>query len=161
MIYETIKLNASGYKPYPLRNYRPTMLSTCHRMLWFLANAPDEVYAIEPETQLLFDEGQAQEEIIVAQIRRNGYIIPDESRNMSVLPKLGKHTLRAKIDGLVHGQNLGSTEYILEAKSMSDEVFRRFKDSQGKSTPYYINQVQAYLQALEGRAAIIFAKNRN
>ena len=161
MLYENVKLSTSKRaRSYPYRGPVPSNLSSCKNLVWYLVHMADILEDHPTSLQLLFDEGHAQEEFMVNQLRKVGYTIPEESRNERYRTQIGRHTLNLRIDGRIKGLNLGDTQKMLELKSMSPWAFQRFLDLGAEAVPYYIDQMLPCMLAT-GLEGILYAKNRD
>jgi CRISPR/Cas system-associated exonuclease Cas4 (RecB family) len=149
----------SKIKIYPCHaNRASAMGDECERRLVYMRTSWDKQLLHEVDLQLIFDEGNIQEEALLTDLRNAGFKITEQQRPFS----WPEYQITGMIDCRI---GLNGTSYPLEIKSMSPNVWKNINTIEDLNrypwTKKYVSQIVLYLLMGNAPEAILLLKNKS
>lgn len=126
----------------------------CELKIWLDVNEGSPA-PLDGRLARIFDNGNAVEERVVADLLEAGY--PIDGRQMAFEDFGGR--FKGHCDGVIHG--ITKEPHILEIKSANDSSFKNFKAHGLASKPAYAGQVQCYMGYSGLKRTLFVVENKN
>jgi CRISPR/Cas system-associated exonuclease Cas4 (RecB family) len=149
----------SKQKIYPCHSNRASQLGDeCERRLTYLRVAWDKQIMPEVELQMIFDEGNVQEEALFKDLREAGIVLVEQQRAFT----WPEYQISGMIDARVRDNG---QVYPIEAKSMSPFMWNKIEEladlDKNVYTRKYLAQMVIYLLMTNSEIGIFIFKNKS